>query len=324
MADPRRPARSSPWWRRPAVTTSRPLWTPAPPMRPRPRLPLLRLRPTPPRLRPTPLRLRRLRLRPTAAEAAAEAEAAQAEADAAAARAAEAEAALAEAMAEGEGAVDPEVVAELEAQMAEAMAEADAAAARAAEAEAAMEATMMEMEMSLAGSVVTILGPETGSEAEGFLAGFEPLRERTGIVVRYSGTRDATTELNLAVEAGDPPDIVIIPQPGRIKQFGDSGDAVALPQDDTRQDQRLLRPVLVRPGHLRRQRVRRAQQGRREEPGVVQPAGLRRQRLRDPPDLGRTRGAHGADEEPTATPRGVSASNREPPPAGPSPTGWRT
>ena len=158
-----------------------------------------------------------------AAEAAA-AEA-QAEADAAAARAAEAEAALAAAMAEGEGAVDPEVVAELEAQMAEAQAEADAAAARAAEAEAAMQ----EMEMSLAGSVVTILGPETGSEAEGFLAGFEPLRERTGIVVRYSGTRDATTELNLAVEAGDPPDIVIIPQPGRILQFGESGDAVAIP-----------------------------------------------------------------------------------------------
>ena len=167
-----------------------------------------------------------------AAAAAAEAEAAeaaaaeaQAEADAAAARAAEAEAALAAAMAEGEGAVDPEVVAELEAQMAEAQAEADAAAARAAEAEAAMQ----EMEMSLAGSVVTILGPETGSEAEGFLAGFEPLRERTGIVVRYSGTRDATTELNLAVEAGDPPDIVIIPQPGRILQFGESGDAVAIP-----------------------------------------------------------------------------------------------
>ena len=159
---------------------------------------------------------------------------AQAEADAAAARAAEAEAALEAAMAEAEGAIDPDVVAELEAELesaaaeaAEAEAAAEAAAAAAAEAEAAMQ----EMEMSLAGSVVTILGPETGSEAEGFLAGFEPLRERTGIVVRYSGTRDATTELNLAVEAGDPPDIVIIPQPGRIKQFGDSGDAVALPQE---------------------------------------------------------------------------------------------
>ena len=159
-----------------------------------------------------------------AAEAAAAAAAAQAEADEAAARAAEAEAALEAAMAEGEGAVDPEVVAELEAQLAEAQADADAAAARAAEAEA------VQMDRSMAGRVVTILGPETGAEAEGFVAAFEPLRERTGIVVRYSGTRDATTELNLAVEAGEPPDIVIIPQPGRIKQFGESGDAVALPQ----------------------------------------------------------------------------------------------
>jgi len=87
-----------------------------------------------------------------------------------------------------------------------------------------------EEEMSLAGTVVNILGPETGPEAEGFLAGFEPFEARTGITVQYSGTRDATTELNLALEGGNPPDIVIIPQPGRIIQFGESGDAVALPQ----------------------------------------------------------------------------------------------
>jgi alpha-glucoside transport system substrate-binding protein len=81
------------------------------------------------------------------------------------------------------------------------------------------------------GAQVTILGPETGPEAEGFLAGFEPLTERTGIEIVYTGTRDATTELNLALEAGAPPDIVIIPQPGRTVQFAESGDAVALPQD---------------------------------------------------------------------------------------------
>ncbi|MCY4176768.1 MAG: ABC transporter substrate-binding protein [Acidimicrobiaceae bacterium] len=169
-----------------------------------------------------------------AAEAAA-AEA-QADADAAAERAAEAEAALAAAMAEGDDAMDSEAVAELEEQLAAAQAEADAAAERASEAEAMQMEQMQELEqiadeMSLSGSVVEILGPETGSEAEGFIAGFEPLRERTGIVVRYSGSRDATTELNLALEAGDPPDIVVIPQPGRIIQFAESGDAVAIPDD---------------------------------------------------------------------------------------------
>ena len=85
-------------------------------------------------------------------------------------------------------------------------------------------------EMDLAGAVVEILGPETGPEAEGFLEAFAPFEERTGIDVQYSGTRDATTELNLALEGGEPPDIVVIPQPGRIIQFAESGDAVAIPQ----------------------------------------------------------------------------------------------
>ena len=82
------------------------------------------------------------------ADAAADkADAAAAEAGAAAARADEAEAALEAAMAEAEGAVDPEVVAELQAQLeaaeaeaAAAQAEADAAAAAAAAAEEAMAA----------------------------------------------------------------------------------------------------------------------------------------------------------------------------------------
>ncbi len=89
----------------------------------------------------------------------------------------------------------------------------------------------MDMGMDLSGTTVEILGPETGQEGEGFLAAFEPFEERTGIDVQYSGTRDATTELNLALEAGEPPDIVIIPQPGRIVQFGEEGDAVAIPQE---------------------------------------------------------------------------------------------
>ncbi len=77
-----------------------------------------------------------------AAEAEAAAQEAAAEAEAAATRAAEAEAALAAAMEEAEGAVDPDVVAELEAQLAAAEAEAEAAAAEADAAAAAAEEAM--------------------------------------------------------------------------------------------------------------------------------------------------------------------------------------
>ena len=74
-----------------------------------------------------------------AAAAQAEADAAAARAETAAAKAAEAEAALEAATAEAEGAVDPEVVAELEAQLEAARAEADAAQAEAEAAQAAAE-----------------------------------------------------------------------------------------------------------------------------------------------------------------------------------------
>ncbi len=70
----------------------------------------------------------------------AEADAAAVEAEAAAAKAAEAEAALAEALAEAEGAVDPELMAELEGELEAARAEAEAAAAAQADAEAAAAA----------------------------------------------------------------------------------------------------------------------------------------------------------------------------------------
>ena len=94
--------------------------------------------------------------------------------------------------------------------------------------DAADDATVGEVDLS--GTVVEILGPETGPEGEAFLLAFEPFEERTGIDVQYSGTPDAVTELNLALEAGEPPDISIIPQPGRIIQLGQTGDLVPIPQ----------------------------------------------------------------------------------------------
>ncbi|NIR35649.1 MAG: hypothetical protein GWN79_25980, partial [Actinobacteria bacterium] len=89
------------------------------------------------------------------------------------------------------------------------------------------------------GQTVNILTPETATEAESFLAGLQPFLDRTGLEVNLNSTRDATTELNIALEAGDPPDVVIIPQPGRTLTFCDDGSAIPVPQAtlDNLQDQ---------------------------------------------------------------------------------------
>lgn len=86
-------------------------------------------------------------------------------------------------------------------------------------------------EADLAGSVVTILGPETGEEAAGFEEAFAPFTERTGIEIQYTGSRDATTEMNLAVEGGNPPNLGVVPQPGRIIDYANNGDILPLSDD---------------------------------------------------------------------------------------------
>ena len=98
-----------------------------------------------------------------AAAAQAEAEAAAAQAEAAASAAAEAEAALEAAMAEmaeAEGAVDPEVVAELQAQLEAAQAEADAAKAEAEAAATAAEAAAAEAAATAAAAAAAAQEPE--------------------------------------------------------------------------------------------------------------------------------------------------------------------
>jgi alpha-glucoside transport system substrate-binding protein len=66
---------------------------------------------------------------------------------------------------------------------------------------------------------VTIAGPETGVEADGFTAAFAPFTEDTGNEISYNGSRDFETQIRIAAEAGDLPDIGVIPQPGLVRDL---------------------------------------------------------------------------------------------------------
>ena len=114
------------------------------------------------------------------AQAQADAAAAQADADAAAAQADAAEAALEAAMAEAEGAIDPEVVAQLEAELAAAQ-EAAAAAAAAAE-------PVEEMMPELSGELVW-WSDWTIEQTEAFIDAFNEVHP--GIQVEYTRSDDA-------------------------------------------------------------------------------------------------------------------------------------
>jgi alpha-glucoside transport system substrate-binding protein len=75
---------------------------------------------------------------------------------------------------------------------------------------------------------VTVMGVWTGAEADAFQKMVAPFEEETGINVEFTGTRDLPAILTTRVEAGNPPDVSAMPNPGQMVQFAREGRLVPL------------------------------------------------------------------------------------------------
>lgn len=71
------------------------------------------------------------------------------------------------------------------------------------------------------GSTITVSGPETGAEADGFQAALDVFGEESDIEVTYSGSRDFESQIRVAAEGDNLPDIAVIPQPGLVAELAD-------------------------------------------------------------------------------------------------------
>ncbi len=78
-------------------------------------------------------------------------------------------------------------------------------------------------------SGVTIQGPETGAEADGFTESLAAFTDESGIEITYSGSRDFESQIRVAAESGELPDLAVIPQPGLVADLADQ--IVAVPDD---------------------------------------------------------------------------------------------
>lgn len=151
-------------------------------------------------------------------EAQAAADAARAEADEAKAAAEAAQAEIDEARAAADAAQ-----ADADDARAEAAAAADAAASSSDDAPAALP---------FAGEVVKITGPErSADEWNAIESAFEPFEAATGMQVIYTGSADWEAEINVQIAAGNPPDISIFPQPGKLADFAREGSVLELSAD---------------------------------------------------------------------------------------------
>ncbi len=75
---------------------------------------------------------------------------------------------------------------------------------------------------------VTILGTLIGVGEEKLKAAIAPFTAETGIEVSYEGTDAFTTLVPVRVDAGNPPDIALFPQPGLMADFAREGKMVPL------------------------------------------------------------------------------------------------
>jgi len=87
---------------------------------------------------------------------------------------------------------------------------------------------MLTSSVFAASNTLNILGVWTGAEAEAFNKMVAPFEAKTGIKVEFTGTRDLPAVLTTRVEAGNPPDVSALPNPGQMIEFAKAGKLVDL------------------------------------------------------------------------------------------------
>jgi len=84
--------------------------------------------------------------------------------------------------------------------------------------------------MDLAGTTVTVFGPESSEEEAGAMQdALDVFAEANGMEIKYTGARDFSDQINAQAVGGNPPDIAVFPQPGKVGDFAAEDWILAVP-----------------------------------------------------------------------------------------------
>ena len=89
-------------------------------------------------------------------------------------------------------------------------------------------ATTTGVPQNLNGAHVSVLGLWSGPELEPFMTVKAAWEKDSGGIVDWEGTQDLPKVLSARLQAGNPPDIAILPNPGLMQQLAKEGNLVAL------------------------------------------------------------------------------------------------
>ena len=80
----------------------------------------------------------------------------------------------------------------------------------------------------ISSKTIDLLNVWTGEEQDSFNAVVAPFKQQNGITINLDTTRDLNTLLTSRLQANNPPDIAILPNPGKMQQLAKQGKLIAL------------------------------------------------------------------------------------------------
>lgn len=83
----------------------------------------------------------------------------------------------------------------------------------------------------LGGTSISVYSPVVDPEDQTHIASYEAFEACTGATIEYEGSLELPVQLPVRVEAGTPPDIAFIPQPGLLSTLVATGAVVPLPSE---------------------------------------------------------------------------------------------
>ncbi|RZU48325.1 carbohydrate ABC transporter substrate-binding protein (CUT1 family) [Krasilnikovia cinnamomea] len=78
----------------------------------------------------------------------------------------------------------------------------------------------------LKGKSVSVFASIVTPEDQAYKDSYKPFENCTGVTIKYEGDKSFETQVLVRAQAGNPPDIAIVPQPGLLKQLVATGKAV--------------------------------------------------------------------------------------------------
>jgi alpha-glucoside transport system substrate-binding protein len=96
---------------------------------------------------------------------------------------------------------------------------------------AAVDCAQFSQYGDLKGKTISLYTGIVTPEDTAYKKSYEPFTNCTGVTIKYEGDKAFETQVLVRTQAGNPPDIAIVPQPGLLKQLVATGKAVEAPAE---------------------------------------------------------------------------------------------